>query len=108
MLVDTKIKKPTHTLIMALLTPFLFTIPLVVEIKSFLYSKVQSSLTVSDKKKMLWILVQKELLEILMCSCSCMAGASQSCNHVIVALYKIDYALQKDLLNQSCTSTSCS
>ena len=50
MLVDTKIKKPTHTLIMALLTPFLFTIPLVVEIKSFLYSKVQSSLTVSDKK----------------------------------------------------------
>ena len=35
---------------MALLTPFLFTIPLVVEIKSFLYSKVQSSLTVSDKK----------------------------------------------------------
>ena len=43
-----------------------------------------------------------------MCSCSCMAGASQSCNHVIVALYKIDYELQKDLLNQSCTSTSCS
>ena len=35
---------------MALLTPFLFTIPLVVEIKSFLYSEVQSSLTVSDKK----------------------------------------------------------
>ena len=57
---------------------------------------------------MLWILVQKELLEILMCWCSCMAGTSQSCNHVIVVLYKIDYALQTDLLNLSFTSTSCS
>ena len=49
MLVDATIKKSTHTLIMALLTPFLLTIHLVVEIASFLYTKVQSSLTVSDK-----------------------------------------------------------
>ena len=49
MLVDATIKKPTHTLIMALLTPFLLTTHLVVEIASFLYTKVQSSLTVSDK-----------------------------------------------------------
>ena len=75
--------------------------------KIFLYSKVQSSLTVSDKK-MLWILVQKEPLEILKSWCSCMAGTSQSCNHVIAVLYKIDHALQKGLLNPSCTSTSCS
>ena len=40
---------------------------------------------------MLWILVQKEPLEIL-----------------TYVLYKIDYALQKGLLNSSCTSTSCS
>ena len=37
-----------------------------------------------------------------------MTVTSQSCNHVIAVLYKIDYALQKDLLNQSRTSTSCS
>ena len=35
MSVDTKIKKPPHTLIMTLLTPFLFIILLVVETKSF-------------------------------------------------------------------------
>ena len=37
-------------------------------------------------KKMLWILVQKEPLEILMSWCSCMAGTSQSCSHVIAIL----------------------
>ena len=37
-----------------------------------------------------------------------MAGTSQSCNHAIAVLYKIDYALQKGLLNLFCTSTSCS
>ena len=57
---------------------------------------------------MLWILVQKEPLCILTSWCSCMAGTSQSCNHVIAVLYKIDCALQKGLLNPSCTSTSCS
>ena len=57
---------------------------------------------------MLWILVQKEPLVILLSWCSCIAGTSQSCNHVIAMLYKIDYALQKGLLNLSCTSTSCS
>ena len=70
-----------------------------------MYSKVQSSLTVSDKK-MLWILVQKEPLEILTSWCSCMAGTSQSCN--CCTLYKIDYALQKGYLNLSCTLTSSS
>ena len=56
---------------------------------------------------MLWILTQKEPLKILTSWCSCMAGISQSCNYVIAVLYKIDYALQKGLLNPSCTSTSC-
>ena len=57
---------------------------------------------------MLWLLVQKERLEIFTSCCSCMAGTSQSCNHVIDVPFKIDYALQKGLLNPSCTSTSCS
>ena len=35
-----------------------------------------------------------------------MAGTSQSFNHVIAVLYKIDYGLQKGFLNPSCTSTS--
>ena len=57
---------------------------------------------------MLWILVQKESLDILRSWCSCMANASQSCNRVIAVLYKIDYALQKRPLNMSCTSRSYS
>ena len=50
--------------------------------KIFLYSKVQSCLTVSDKK-MLWILVQKEPLDIFTRWCSCMTGTSRSCNHAV-------------------------
>ena len=57
---------------------------------------------------MMWILVQKEPLEIITSWWSCKAGTRQSCNHVIAVLYKIDYALQKGLLDLSCTSTSCS
>ena len=37
-----------------------------------------------------------------------MANTSQRCNRVIAVLYKIDYALQKWLLNMSCISRSCS
>ena len=48
---------------------------------------------------MLWILVQKESLEI---------PPSHIYNHVIAALYKIDYALEKGVLNPSCTSPLCS
>ena len=57
---------------------------------------------------MLWILVQKEPLEILTSWCCCLAGTGQSCNHVMAVLYKIDYALHKGFLNPSCNSTSCS
>ena len=57
----------------------------------FLYSKVQSSLTVSDKK-MVWILVQKEQLRMLTRWCTCILGTSQSCNHVMLVLYKIIYS----------------
>ena len=56
----------------------------------------------------MWILEQKEPLEIITSWRSCMAGTSQSCNHVIAVLYKIDYALQKGLINPSCTSRLCS
>ena len=73
----------------------------------FLYSKVQSSLTVSDQKR-LRILVKKEPVKILTCWCSCMAGTSQCCNHAIVTLYKIDYALRHGYLDPICTSVPCS
>ena len=54
-----------------------------------------------------WILVQKDPLQVLTCCCSCMAGTSQSCNHVIAVMYKIDYAYQKGYLNKTYTGIPC-
>eukprot|EP00794_Sanderia_malayensis_P017232 gene17232-18953_t len=67
---------------------------------------MQSSLTLTDHKR-LWILVKKKPVQVLTCWCNCMAGTSQCCNHVIAALYNIDYALRQGYLDPLCTSVPC-
>ena len=37
----------------------------------------------------------------------CTAGASACCNHIIAALYKIDYAQTRGYCNPACTSVPC-
>ena len=36
-----------------------------------------------------------------------MAGTSQSCNHVVSVLYKINYAYQKGYLGKACIDIPC-
>ena len=45
--------------------------------------------------------------KILSADCSCMAGASECCNHVIAVLYKIQYANAKGFTSPACTETAC-
>eukprot|EP00112_Aurelia_sp_Birch-Aquarium-sp1_P004894 Seg1553.4 transcript_id=Seg1553.4/GoldUCD/mRNA.D3Y31 product="hypothetical protein" protein_id=Seg1553.4/GoldUCD/D3Y31 len=45
--------------------------------------------------------------KIMKAHCSCMAGVSQTCNHVAAALFRIEAAVRMGLTNPSCTSTSC-
>eukprot|EP00795_Rhopilema_esculentum_P015949 gene15949-7279_t len=73
----------------------------------FLYCKAQASVSVFVTRN-LWILVKNCPVDILTSWCSCMAGTSQCCNHVIATLYKIDYALRQGYLDPSCTSVPCS
>ena len=54
-----------------------------------------------------WILVQKDSLQILTCLSSCISGTCQSCNHVIVVIYKTDYAYQKGYLDKACIDIPC-
>ena len=72
-----------------------------------IYGMVRASLTASVVHKS-WILIQKNPLQILTCWCSCMAGYSQSCNHVIAVLYKMDHAREKGYLDPACTDVPCS
>ena len=39
--------------------------------------------------------------------CSCAAGLSQCCNHVVNVLYKINDAVDKTMFTPSCTEQSC-
>ena len=46
----------------------------------------------------------KEVCEILTTWCTCVAGTSLCCNHIIAILYKLNYAYKKGYSNPICTS----
>eukprot|EP00795_Rhopilema_esculentum_P009831 gene9831-18406_t len=70
-----------------------------------LFCKVRASMSIHDEKE-LWVAAQPGG-KILTAWCSCMAGASRCCNHVIAALYKVEYANMNEFLSPSCTSMPC-
>ena len=75
----------------------------------FLHSEVRASQTV-DGYKQLWITVKnihKNGSIILSAWGSCMAGSSETCNHVIATLNKIDCAHTKGWRYLACTETTC-
>ena len=52
-------------------------------------------------------MINKQTNEIVAAWCSCMAGTSRCCNHVIAALYKIDHAKTHGYFDPLCTSVPC-
>ena len=76
------------------------------ENKVIVFGTVRSSLTATVSHNV-WILFNKSPVKVLTCSCSCMAGSSQSCNHAIAVMYKIEYAAKSGYLNPACTSIPC-
>ena len=70
-----------------------------------LFCKVRASMSIHDEKE-LWILIQPNG-KILTCWCSCMAGSSRCCNHVIATLYKMEYANTHGYCSPACTSVPC-
>ena len=73
----------------------------------YVYCKVTAYQSVNEKKE-LWVVIDKKSVEVCLAWCSCMAGASACCNHIIAALYKIDYAQTRGYCNPACTSVTCS
>ena len=65
-------------------------------------TSVLPSQKVSCAPHTVWILIDKSGT-ILTAYCSCTAGLSRCCNHVIAALYKINFAVSEGLTNPSCT-----
>ena len=74
-----------------------------------LFANVRASFNINTEKS-LWIAIDKqdpENPEILSADCTCMAGASEGCNHAIAALYKVEYANNKGLTLLTCTEKAC-
>ena len=71
----------------------------------FLFCNVRASMSIHDEKE-IWI-AAKQNGKVVTAWCSCMAGASRCCNHVIAALYKVEYATLNNYCSPSCTSIPC-
>ena len=59
---------------------------------------------ISDVPHKLWVCLVKTTGRMMAAHCSCMAGLSQTCNHVAAALFRIEAAVRMGLSNPSCTS----
>ena len=62
---------------------------------------------INDTPHKLWLCLCKETGKIYATHCTCMAGMSQTCNHVAAALFRIEAACRMGLNNPSCTSKPC-
>ena len=71
-----------------------------------LFSKVTPSTKIRAQPHNVWV-VCKPAGDILCGYCSCTAGYSKCCNHLIAVLYKVEYANQHGLTNPSCTEVAC-
>ena len=59
---------------------------------------------INDTSHKLWLIVEKKTAKVRSAHCTCMAGISQTCNHVAAAMFRIEAAARNGLTNPSCTS----
>ena len=75
--------------------------------KLFVKGDITPSTKVRDDPHKAWILCdipKKGECEILTTWCTCVAGSSLCCNHIIALMYKLNYAYKKGYVNPACTS----
>ena len=73
----------------------------------FLKSDYRPSERLNDPPHKLWICISKADAKIKSAHCNCMAGMSQSCNHVAALLFRVEAAVRLGLTNPSCTTKPC-
>ena len=73
---------------------------------SLIKTFVVPSQRINDAKHQLRILF-KNTGDVVAAFCSCTAGFCQCCNHIVAALYKINFANENGLTNPACTDELC-
>ena len=71
-----------------------------------LKSQCKKSQNIGDISHKLWLVVEKKSALIRSCHCTCMAGMSETCNHVAAAMFRIEAAVRSGLTNPACTSSA--
>ena len=71
------------------------------------FAEVTPSQSVRSLPHKVWIVCKPDG-EILCGYCSCTAGYSKCCNHVIAVLYKVEFANEKGLTDPACTDQTYS
>ena len=66
----------------------------------------RESQSIRDSYHKLWLVIEKKTANIRSCHCTCMAGMSETCNHVAAAMFRIEAAVRLGLTNPACTSSA--
>ena len=73
----------------------------------FLKGTCRPAQRINDAPHKLWICLAKCNGNSVSTHYSCMAGLSQTCNHIVAALFRIEAVTRMGLNNPSCTSKPC-
>lgn len=74
--------------------------------KCVLQCKVTPSQRIREDPREVWVALKKD--GTVLCGwCTCIAGTSATCNHIIASLYKVEYAFTHGHTDPSCTSVPC-
>ena len=69
----------------------------------FLKGCVSPSQIIRDDPHKVWVCLENDC-RILTSWCTCTAGTSEVCNHVIALMYKVNFAYKKTYIPPACTS----
>ena len=104
---NTKCAKPTPTLLVDLWGQCI-SHHFDAECTCILKCSVTPSQRVRDEPREVWVAIDSRQGDVLSAWCSCTAGFSQSCNHVMALLYKVEHAVSMvGFTSPSCTSVPC-
>ena len=69
-------------------------------------AQCRKSQNIRDTCHKLWLVIEKKSAHIRSCHCTCMAGMSETCNHVAAAMFRIEAAVRNGFTNPACTSSA--